>query len=188
MAVNASGGARDDGSDTDAANRTLDGARLGLPGAFEALLQRYHAAIYRQILLVVNNDHAAADDIAQETWWRIARGVKRFEGRSGFYAWACRIARNEAHRWLGRNARRPRLVPPPGEDDPAAEREQSELVQTALRRLPQKFAAPLMLELWEDMSLKEIAEALGVPEGTVKSRLFRARARFRELWEELNEG
>jgi RNA polymerase sigma-70 factor (ECF subfamily) len=55
----------------------------------------------------------------------------------------------------------------------------------ALRQLPEKFATPLMLELWEDMSLKEIAHALGLPEGTVKSRLFRARARFREVWTEL---
>jgi RNA polymerase sigma-70 factor (ECF subfamily) len=177
MAAEPPGTPRDDAA--------VNSARDGLPGAFETLLKRYHAAVYRQILLVVNGDHAAAEDVAQETWWRIARGVKRFEGRSGFYAWACRIARNEARRWLGRNARRIRLVPPLGEDDPAAQREQSELVHVALKQLPEKFATPLMLELWEDMSLKEIAHALGLPEGTVKSRLFRARARFRELWSEL---
>ena len=166
-------------------------AREGLPGAFETLLKQYNGAIYRQILLVVNNDHSAAEDVAQETWWRIARGVRRFEGRSGFYAWACRIARNEARRWLGRNARPARLRPPrgeeDGEDDPAARREQSELVHAALRKLPQKFVTPLLLELWEDMSLKEIAHALGVPVGTVKSRLHRARERFREVWDEMNQ-
>lgn len=166
-------------------------AQKGLPGAFELLLERYHAAVYRQILLWVNGDHAAAEDVAQEAWWRIARGVKRFEGRSGFYAWACRIARNESHRWLERNARKPRLLPPPGATDDAERRDRddsSELVHAAMRRLPEKFAAPLMLELWEDMSLKEIAEALGVPEGTVKSRLHRAREKFRALWDEINKG
>lgn len=166
----------------------VDNARTGLPGAFEALVRQYHAAIYRQILLVVNGDRAAADDVAQETWWRIARGVKRFEGRSGFYAWASRIAHNEAKRWLGRNARKLRLVPeqaPEQEDHPAEQSEVSEQVRRVLAMLPEKFAAPLRLELWEDMPLAEIARALGVPEGTVKSRLFRAREKFRELWQQL---
>jgi RNA polymerase sigma-70 factor (ECF subfamily) len=172
----------------------VENARGGLPGAFEVLLRRYHAAVYRQILLTVNGDHAAAEDVAQETWWRIARGLKRFEGRSGFYAWACRIAHNEARRWLGRNARRLRLLPPPGvsEIDDAVSRGQERadtaaLVRQVLKRIPRKFATPLMLELWEDMSLKDIAFALGLPEGTVKSRLHRAREKFRELWTEHEE-
>ncbi|MBX3459813.1 MAG: RNA polymerase sigma factor [Planctomycetes bacterium] len=169
----------------------VDNARNGLPGSFEALVRQYHAAIYRQILLVVNGDRAAADDVAQETWWRIAKGVKRFEGRSGFYAWACRIAHNEGKRWLGRNARKLRLVPEqateqaPEEAHPAEQSEVNEQVRKVLAMMPQKFSAPLMLELWEDMPLREIAKALGVPEGTVKSRLFRAREKFRELWQQV---
>lgn len=181
MAADQPGNTRDDSVVSDARN--------GLPGAFEVLFGRYHAAVYRQILLWVNGDHAAAEDVAQEAWWRIARGVKRFEGRSGFYAWACRIARNESRRWLERNARKPRLLPPPGATDDAEQRDRdysSELVHMALKRLPEKFATPLMLELWEDMSLIEIAEALGVPEGTVKSRLHRGREKFREIWEAMH--
>jgi RNA polymerase sigma-70 factor, ECF subfamily len=173
---------------SDPEDNVVRNARNGMPGAFEVLLNRYHAAVYRQILLWVNGDYAAADDVAQEAWWRIARGVTRFEGRSGFYAWACRIARNEAKRWLSRNARRPRLMPPPGavDADELERQESDELVRSVLKRLPEKFAAPLLLELWEDMSLKEIAHALGIPEGTVKSRLHRAREKFRELWDAMN--
>lgn len=177
MAAEPPGSTRDDS--------LVDDARGGLPGSFETLVRRYHAAVYRQIMVWVNGDHAAADDVAQETWWRVARGVKRFEGRSGFYAWACRIAHNEAKRWLGRNARKPRLVPKPDAEHPGDQSATGEAVRLALSKLPEKFATPLMLELWEDMSLKEIAHALGLPEGTVKSRLFRAREKFRQVWDEM---
>ncbi len=154
---------------------------------FAELMRRYFDAVMRQIVLYVGADRAAADDVAQETWWRISRGIGGFSGRSGFYTWACRIARNEAFRRLKKMRALP-VLPEPVQDTRAekAESDRAELVQQALARLPDKFRLPLVLELWEERSVKEIADALGLPEGTVKSRLFRAREKFKEVWLELS--
>lgn len=161
------------------------------PAGFDELFERYHDAVFRRIV-VMTGDAAAAEDIAQETWLRVSRSLARFEGRSGFFAWVCRIASNEAKRWWGRNARasgptgtRPRIVGLEPGHDPRDGRDTAELVHEALRRVPDKFRRPLLLELWEGWSLAEIGEALGLPEGTVKSRLHRAREKFRAAWEEL---
>jgi len=151
--------------------------------AFTELMRRYYDSVMRQILLYVGADRASAEDVAQETWWRIARALGGFSGRAGFYTWACRIARNEAIR-RGRKMRPLPVLPEP-RHEAGSEVDRAEVVHAALRRLPEKFRLPLVLELWEDKSLREIAQALGVPEGTVKSRLFRARERFRQLWIEM---
>lgn len=151
---------------------------------FRVLFERYHDAVFRQIALMLGRDSAAAEDVAQETWLRISRSLKTFEGRSGFYAWACRIASNEVKRWWGRNRRPTSLGPEPSED-PGEGRERDELVREALRRIPEEFRQPLLLDLWEGLSVAEISRALGVPEGTVKSRLHRAREKFRQAWQEL---
>lgn len=164
------------------------GCQAGDRECFAELMRRYFDAVMRQIVLYVGADRAAADDVAQETWWRISRGIGGFSGRSGFYTWACRIARNEAFRRLKKMRALP-VLPEPVQDTRAerAQSDRAELVQEALRRLPEKFRLPLVLELWEERSVREIADALGLPEGTVKSRLFRAREKFKEVWLELSQ-
>ena len=145
---------------------------------FHDLFERYYDAVFRQIALMLGRDHAAAEDVAQETWWRIARSLKTFEGRSGFYAWACRIASNEVKRWWGKH-KKPTTVGPEPSEDPTDARDQAELVQAVLRRIPEEFRQPLLLDLWEGYSVREIGEALDLPEGTVKSRLHRAKEALR---------
>jgi RNA polymerase sigma-70 factor, ECF subfamily len=151
---------------------------------FAELFERYHDAVFRQIVLLLGRDRAAAEDVAQETWWRIARSLKTFEGRSGFYAWACSIASNECKRWWGRN-KRPTVLGSEPAIDPRAGDERNDLVQEALRQLPEEFRQVLLLELWEGFSIREISEAMGLPEGTIKSRLHRGRERFKQAWLEL---
>jgi len=171
-------------SDTEA---LVTQAQGGDREAFAELMRRFFDAVMRQIVLYVGADRAAADDVAQETWWRVSRGIGGFSGRSGFYTWACRIARNEAHRRLKKMRALP-VVPEPVQDSKreGEEKDRAEVVHAALRRLPDKFRLPLVLELWEERSVREIAQALGLPEGTVKSRLFRAREKFKEIWQEMN--
>jgi RNA polymerase sigma-70 factor (ECF subfamily) len=157
----------------------------GAPGdEFRALFERYHDAVFRQITLMLGRDRAAAEDVAQETWLRVHRSLKTFEGRSGFYAWACRIASNEVKRWWGRN-RKPAALGPEPSFDPRESHERDELVHEALRRIPEEFRQPLLLDLWEGFSVAEIGRALDLPEGTVKSRLYRAREKFKQAWLEL---
>lgn len=163
----------------------LNAARAGDDSAFENLMRRYHDALLRRIMLVVRESNAA-EDVSQETWVRIHRGLKGFEGRSGFFSWAVSIAVREGQRWLGK--RRERTADHPDGLPDVAGREtenpvDADLVQQCLARMPEEFREPLLLELWEGFSHKEISEALGIPEGTVKSRLFRARERFKTLWE-----
>ena len=163
------------------ADPVLLAAKAGDAAAFENLMHKYHDALLRRIMLVVRESNAA-EDVSQETWVRIHRGLKGFEGRSGFFAWAVSIAVREGQRWLVRRRESAAELP----DVAARERENpvdADLVQMCLQRLPEEFREPLLLELWEGFSHKEISEALGIPEGTVKSRLFRARERFRALWE-----
>lgn len=188
---------RKDGTPADAkASRAVDGwadvavdvliqrAQGGDREAFTELMRRYYDAVMRQVLLYVGADRASAEDVAQETWWRIARALGGFSGRAGFYTWACRIARNEAIR-RGRKMRMLPVLPEPVLDT-GDDQDRAELVRAALKKLPEKFRQPLVLELWEEKSLREIGVALGLPEGTVKSRLFRAREKFREIWLEMN--
>lgn len=158
-------------------------AQVGDNAAFEALVARLHDAVLRQIVFWVGPDHARAEDISQETWLRAHRGLRGYTGESGFYTWVCAIARNES--------RRPRKAHPPVQKaeahEPQAQAEQAEQVRSVLQELPDEFREPLLLELWEDMSLRQIAEVLGLPEGTVKSRLHRAREKFRAAWQAREE-
>jgi RNA polymerase sigma-70 factor, ECF subfamily len=154
------------------------------PGSFDNLFGRYHDAVYRQIVLLLGRDASAADDVSQETWLRVSRRLHTFEGRSGFYAWVCRIADNEVKRWW-RQHKQPVVVSNDPGHDPRAGFERDDMVHEALRRLPDEFRQTLVLELWEGLSVREIAEAMGLPEGTIKSRLFRARERFKSAWQEL---
>jgi len=148
---------------------------------FRGLFEKYHEAVYRQIVLMLGHDRAAADDVAQETWLRISRALKTFEGRSGFYSWACAIAGNEVKRWWGRS-RRPAVLGPEPSQDPRPGQERNDLVHEALRQVPEEFRQVLLLELWEGLSIKEIAAEMGLPEGTIKSRLHRGREKFKEAW------
>jgi RNA polymerase sigma-70 factor (ECF subfamily) len=154
------------------------------PAEFAELFERYHEAVFRHITLMLGRDRTAVDDVAQETWLRIHRGLKAFEGRSGFYAWACRIASNEVKRWWERN-RRPTVMGPEPSVDPREGIERDDLVHQALQRIPEEMRQTLLLYLWEGFSVAEVAHALDVPEGTVKSRLHWGRVRFKEVLLEL---
>ena len=165
-------------------NEQAGSAQTSPDDEFGALFDRYHEAVFRQIVLILGRDRSAADDVAQETWLRIHRSLKTFEGRSGFYAWACRIASNEAKRWWGRN-KKPAVLGAEPSVDPREGHERDDLVHEALRQVPEEFRQPLLLDLWEGFSVAEIGRALDLPEGTVKSRLHRAREKFKQAWLEL---
>jgi RNA polymerase sigma-70 factor, ECF subfamily len=73
----------------------LDGLRRGDESAFTSLIERYQAALIRVALLYVH-DRAAAEDVAQETWLAVVRGVERFEGRASLKTWLFQIVANRA--------------------------------------------------------------------------------------------
>jgi RNA polymerase sigma-70 factor (ECF subfamily) len=152
------------------------------PGS-EADFERLYRSSYRRILgtlVIVLGDRAAAEDCAQDTFERAYRAWSDWKPDAPVEAWLHRIAINSAssHRRYARLRQAGELVRrlgrPPGPSDPAALAERSDLIR-GLRSLPAKQAAAIVLRHFHGYSNKEIANALGVPEQTVASRLGAAR-------------
>jgi len=127
----------------------------------------------------VNNPEDALD-ATQEALIAIARGIDRFDGRSAFTTWLYRVATNAALDELRRRNRRPLAVeelPEPAEASGVDEVVGARLdVDRALATLPEEFRVAVVLRDLCDLDYAEIAEVLGVPPGTVRSRIARGRA------------
>lgn len=155
--------------------------------AFELLFRRFEREVYRWILRIVR-EPAAAEDALIEAFWRAYRSRARFDPSRSFGAWMRRIATRTAIDQL--NAARRRQWMPLADADtrvgPAEAleaREQAEVIARAFASLPPKLRVVATLALVEEYPLAEIADALDVPIGTIKSRLFRAIRQLRgELW------
>ena len=130
----------------------------------------------------MRNEHDA-QDLAQEACLRALTFFHGFHGEDG-RGWLLTIVRNTCYTWLRKN--RPLAVEPREElaaDEPDPEQQQlrradAEALQKALDRLPAEFREVLVLRELEEMSYRQLAEILGVPMGTVMSRLARARKRL----------
>lgn len=152
--------------------------REGDLDAFEALFRQFQGRVYAWIVRIVR-DPGIAEDLTVETFWRIHRARGRFDPRGDFGGWAYRIATNLA---LTHLRRRRREQPLPADlpqsrgsnPDPAVRREERELIKRALARLPSRLQVAVTMALIEERPYREIAEVLGIPAGTVKSRVFRA--------------
>jgi RNA polymerase sigma factor (sigma-70 family) len=154
----------------------LERFALGDLDAFEALFRQFQGAVYGWIIRIVR-DHGAAEDLTVETFWRIYRARGRFDPARSFGAWARRVATNLALDHLKAVRRQPMSSQNPVENStpPATiEFEVRESIQRAFRQLPAKLQVVATLAIIEEASHAEIAEALGISMGAVKSRQFRA--------------
>jgi RNA polymerase sigma-70 factor (ECF subfamily) len=162
--------------------------------AFEALVRRYQERVYRLLFRMLGSA-ADAEDAAQETFLNLHRHGRRFRGEARFSTFVYRVAANTAlnrRRTLGRSRARverfaelqavghERPEGPPGPDQAALGRELSERVHRALGTLPEKLRLPLVLFDIEGLPYAEVSTVLGLAEGTVKSRIHRARLALRE--------
>ena len=164
--------------------------------AFEPLVQRYERRLFGYFLNLVEDPSAAAD-LAQETFVRVYRAAPRYRESGKFESWLFRIASNLVRSRQRRpDQRTPHLsleetpagareiaaTGPEGRPDEATWRaEVRDALQKALPRLPFVFREAVLLRDVEGRSYREIAEMLGVEEGTVKSRAHRGRKHLREL-------
>lgn len=140
-------------------------------------------------------NEADALDATQEALIAIARGIRRFDGRAAFSTWAYRVATNACLDELRRRRRRP-LPGLPEEHDLAAPVPAAGIeglgdrlaIDAALARLPEEFRAPVVLRDLCDLDYAEIADTLGIPPGTVRSRIARGRAQLARLLDPGNQG
>ena len=169
----------------------LDEARAGNPDAFRTLVERYQAVVASVVIGMLGAGDEA-DDVGQETFIRFHGALGRFRGDSELATYLRRIAMNLSLNALKRRRRqRFRLVrreysealpgdPPVAPYDP----EQSErrlVVRAAVARLNEKHRAVVVLRLLEERSTNETAEILGLPPGTVMSRLARGLAELEAM-------
>jgi RNA polymerase sigma factor (sigma-70 family) len=162
--------------DREVLRRFVEGDR----DAFEALFRQFQAEVFGWALRIVR-DPTAAEDIVVESFWRAYRGRARFDWSRSFGAWMRRIATNAARDHLRSTSRVELTVL--NEDLAAAAAPSAPADRTfalAFRALPPKLQIVATLALIEEQSHAEIADVLGVPVGTVKSRLFRAVRRLRK--------
>ena len=157
--------------------------------AFRLLHERWQRPIRRMCIRMVGDEHRG-EDLVQETFARVFRARREFENGRKFSTWLWRIALNLCHDELRR--RRPEVALLAGPDDmgampveetasegpsPAQHLESSEChaaVRAALFELPEHYRVVVVLRHYEDLKFAEIAEALEIPEGTVKSRMAEA--------------
>jgi RNA polymerase sigma-70 factor (ECF subfamily) len=151
----------------------------GEEAAFERLVERYYQRIDRLAQQVVRHP-MAAEDITQEVFLRAYRGLARFRGDASFYSWLYRITINLCLNYL--RHREPRLST--AQDSAAAAlataadpslvleaREREHLIRNAIDALPAHYRVAIILRDLEGLSYQEIADILGIPLGTVKSRI-----------------
>lgn len=177
--------------------------RDGVEEAFTELVRRYKNKIVSTAYRVVG-DYAKAEDVSQETFLRVHRNADRYRSIAKFSTWIYTIALNVARNEL-RNTKRKRLVSldafgrdsdsdsEPGTydipdessmpDQDVETRELRRIFNDAIKKLPERYRTVFVLRDVQGLTYEEMAEILKVPKGTVKSRMNRARLKFRELIE-----
>lgn len=157
-------------------------AKAADPAAYRWLLERYRTRVVRLAAHVLRRD-GEAEDVAQEAFLRAFRQISRFRGERGFAPWLFRIVvrlcldRLRLSRW---SAEAPGLAAEAV--SPVEDITTRLLIETLLDQLSPPMRAALTLRELEGLEYEEIADALQIPVGTVRSRLNAARAQFRRLW------
>ena len=171
----------------DAPAALVSGCQRGDRDAQRRLYELHHERIYRLAVRMVGLQEA--DDVTQQVFLQVLRKIGQFSGQSQLATWLYRVAVNECLQHLRRNGRH-RLVLL--EHDPVdrfagntQQSEHAELLDRSLQRLEPDLRAMFLLREVENLSYREIASALDVSEGTVASRLNRARRLLRQYLVEL---
>ena len=180
--------------------------QAGETEAFDELVTRYRTRIFAMIYNMVHNEQDAWD-LAQDSFVKAWKSIKRFRGRSSFYTWIYRIVMNVTIDWLRKkrvkgagvefdDAIQLREVNPASKTLPKADplpyerMERTEVrarIDNAITQLSPEHRAVILMKETEGMQYHEIAEALGCSIGTVMSRLFYARKKLQNLLKDVYE-
>jgi RNA polymerase sigma-70 factor (ECF subfamily) len=187
--------------------QVFEAFRAEEPGAYRELIERYHDDLLRFLTRMVG-DRAAAEDIFQDTFLQVHISAASFDSSRRFRPWLFTIAANKARDYLRKKNRRktvelsaPIKKSEPGNsfvdllevDVPAPDAamdlsERDEMVQRALEQLGPALREVLLLAYFQRLSYAQIAEDLGIPLGTVKSRMHSAVASFARAWKSVSKG
>jgi RNA polymerase sigma-70 factor (ECF subfamily) len=164
-------------------------ARQGSQSAWEALMRAHQESVFRLAYLLLG-DPDEAEDIAQKTFLHAYRALDRFDTERPLRPWLLRIASNLAHnhhrsmgRYFAALTRFARLDPDAIRHTTIEPEDEGQTLWQAVRQMAKPFQEVIYLRYFLDMSESEMAEALDVPAGTVKSRLHRALAKLRGIVE-----
>lgn len=191
-------------------NELLEAYRAGESRALEELIRRHHDDLMR-FLIRLTGDRASAEDVFQDTFLQVHISADVFDATRRFKPWLFTIAANKARDLLRRNARRRAFdldspvskssssgdattfmdlmqvrVDQPSDAVSTAERDS--MVQGVISNLPVSHREVLLLAYFQKMSYNQIADALDIPLGTVKSRLHAAVAAFARKWQVISKG
>jgi RNA polymerase sigma-70 factor, ECF subfamily len=164
--------------------------------AFDEIVGRYKGRLYSFVLRMVK-DPGSAEELTQETLIRVYLHADKYREIARFSTWVFTIATNLVRNRMRQQSRAPRLLslnPAPDEDempldppDPGADpsrevegRELAHLINEATAKIPEKYRIPFLLREVEELSYEEIQRVTGLKLGTVRSRINRARHRFRQ--------
>ena len=160
----------------------------GDPEAFRELVERHLPSIRRLLYTLFNGQREEMEDAEQEIILSLFRGLKDFQFRSSFRTYFYRLARNRGIDCLRRKRSRERILDrvrqnlwnaePEDPEQQALRREEIESLLDVFRTLPLKDRQLILMKDVDEFSIEEIADILGIPAGTVKSRLHRARERL----------
>lgn len=167
----------------------IERCRTGDDTAFSELIERYKHLVYGLVHRLIA-DRSQADDVAQEVFLKIHRGLPYFRGEARLSTWIYRIVQNVC--FEARPRRAPDLsldVPPearpirePGRSDGAfAELELRDRLDKAIAQLPDQYRLLIAAHYLDGIQYEALAEAMNMPLGTVKTHLYRAKRRLREL-------
>jgi RNA polymerase sigma-70 factor (ECF subfamily) len=169
----------------------------GEHAAFEALMRRHNRALFRTARAILRDD-AEAEDALQEAYLQAYRAIGTYRAEAKLSTWLARIVANEALMRVRKRARRAEIVPMQAgvsatevneiPDDNMNETPERSAQRTEMRRLleaqidalPDDYRVVFVLRAVQELSVEETAEALGIPQATVRTRLFRARSLLRE--------
>jgi RNA polymerase sigma-70 factor, ECF subfamily len=186
--------------------RLLQRLRQRDEAAFNQLVRLYQAAVFRQLLRAIG-DPAEAEDLAQEVFVTVFKAIETFRGESRLSTWIHRIAQNHARNRVKYHGRHKRRGDAPLEDtteealaaphtgsrvprpDHQVEAQEAEVnIRLAIAELDAEQRTLIVLRDLENLSYEDIQERTGLPAGTVKSRLHRARLALQERFRQLSEG
>ena len=170
----------------------------GLEGGFEELVRRYQRPISAYVYRMVG-DYEAALDLTQEIFMKVYGSLARYRSEFKFSTWIYKIAHNAAVDHLRRSTSREQSIVKGPEGDqyelpiesgklsPELESERKERrleIESVVRALPAAYRELIILRHSQDLTYEEIVEVTGLPLGTVKNRLFRAREMMRQVFVE----